>query len=190
MGGENGAAATATPSPPLANPLGRIPGTHTRKVYKTRQKRAQQLESGQILSPAAPPPSLKTRRSKNEWVMVGYEEEEESGGEATNDTVTVTINGQEHSVSAVDVSPRTTLAYYLREHLRLTGTKIGCGEGGCGACTVMVTRPDLGAGEGESSTNTGLANACQTLVFALDQCAVTTVEAVGTPDKMHPIQQK
>ncbi|PIO53139.1 2Fe-2S iron-sulfur cluster binding domain protein, partial [Teladorsagia circumcincta] len=47
------------------------------------------------------------------------------------------VNG--HRVEENRVDPKTTLAVYLRDHLHLTGTKIGCNEGGCGACTVMIS---------------------------------------------------
>uniref|UniRef100_A0A674CKV0 Aldehyde oxidase 6 n=1 Tax=Salmo trutta TaxID=8032 RepID=A0A674CKV0_SALTR len=79
------------------------------------------------------------------------------------------------------------LLSYLRERLRLTGTKYGCGGGGCGACTVMVSRYQPG-------TKTILhfsANACLLPVCQLQGAAVTTVEGIGnTKTRVHPVQER
>jgi len=72
-------------------------------------------------------------------------------------------------------APRTTLAEALRDAWGLTGTKIGCDRGACGACTVLLD---------------GLAvNSCLTLVHDADGRKVTTVEGLGSPDTMSPIQK-
>jgi len=72
-------------------------------------------------------------------------------------------------------APRTTLAEALRDAWGLTGTKIGCDRGACGACTVLLD---------------GLAvNSCLTLVHDADGRAVTTVEGLGSPEAMSPIQK-
>ncbi|MDJ0823907.1 MAG: xanthine dehydrogenase small subunit [Rhodobacter sp.] len=79
-----------------------------------------------------------------------------------------------------DVAPTTTLLDWLREERRLTGTKEGCNEGDCGACTVMVT--DAGG--------TRALNACILFLPQLDGKAVRTVEGIGAPDgQLHPVQQ-
>ena len=83
-----------------------------------------------------------------------------------------TVNGRE---AALDLDPRTTLLDALREHLRLTGTKKGCDQGQCGACTVLVDGRRV--------------NACLTLAVMQDGAAVTTIEGLGTPDKLHPLQR-
>lgn len=73
--------------------------------------------------------------------------------------------------------PEWTLLFYLRNQLRLTGTKLGCGEGGCGACTVMISRYDR-------TTETIMhyaVNACLTPICAVHGLAVTTVEGIGQP---------
>uniref|UniRef100_A0A6Q2YZD5 Aldehyde oxidase 6 n=1 Tax=Esox lucius TaxID=8010 RepID=A0A6Q2YZD5_ESOLU len=79
------------------------------------------------------------------------------------------------------------LLSYLRDRLRLTGTKYGCGGGGCGACTVMVSRYQPG-------TKTILhysANACLLPVCQLQGAAVTTVEGIGsTKTRVHPVQER
>lgn len=82
-----------------------------------------------------------------------------------------TINGQPHRLR---LDTRTTLLDTLREHLHLTGTKKGCDHGQCGACTVIV--------EGRRI------NSCLTLAVMHDGDAITTIEGLGTPDELHPLQ--
>lgn len=83
--------------------------------------------------------------------------------------------------------PAATLLTYLRENLRLCGTKLGCGEGGCGACTVMLSRVDRSSGTVEHFS----ANACLTPVCAVHGMAVTTVEGIGnTRSRLHPVQER
>ena len=85
---------------------------------------------------------------------------------------TITVNGE---ARALDVDPRTTLLDALRETLRLTGTKKGCDHGQCGACTVLVNGVRI--------------NSCLSLAVMHDGDAVTTIEGIGTPEKLAPIQQ-
>lgn len=84
---------------------------------------------------------------------------------------TITVNGQARSL---DLDPRTTLLDALREHLLLTGSKKGCDHGQCGACTVLVNGVRI--------------NACLSLAVMHDGDQVTTIEGVGTPEKLHPVQ--
>jgi xanthine dehydrogenase YagT iron-sulfur-binding subunit len=86
--------------------------------------------------------------------------------------VELTVNGRE---AHLQIDPRTTLLDTLREHLHLTGTKKGCDHGQCGACTVIV--------EGRRI------NSCLTLVAMHDGEKVTTIEGLGTPDALHPMQR-
>lgn len=92
---------------------------------------------------------------------------------ATNTSVDFLLNGERREVT---VEPRVSLLDLLRERLSLTGTKKGCNEGGCGACTVLIDGKRM--------------NAC--LVLAV-QCAgreVVTIEGIAGPDGgLHPIQQ-
>ncbi|WP_150796851.1 aldehyde dehydrogenase iron-sulfur subunit PaoA [Pseudomonas fluorescens] len=81
------------------------------------------------------------------------------------------VNGQPR---ALDLDTRTTLLDALRENLQLTGTKKGCDHGQCGACTVIVDGRRL--------------NACLTLAVMHEGSTVTTIEGLGTPDKLHPMQ--
>ncbi|MFZ5962578.1 xanthine dehydrogenase small subunit [Thalassococcus sp. BH17M4-6] len=93
--------------------------------------------------------------------------------------ITFLLNGE--SVSLTEVVPTTTLLDWLREVRGLTGTKEGCNEGDCGACTVMVTDPD--------GTARPL-NACILLMPQLDGRAVRTVEGIAGPGgALHPVQQ-
>jgi xanthine dehydrogenase YagT iron-sulfur-binding subunit len=85
--------------------------------------------------------------------------------------VSVRVNGVAHDL---DVDTRTTLLDVLREHLHLTGTKKGCDHGQCGACTVIV--------EGRRI------NSCLTLAVMHQDDNVTTIEGLGTPEHMHPMQ--
>ncbi|WP_150290126.1 aldehyde dehydrogenase iron-sulfur subunit PaoA [Sphingobium estronivorans] len=86
--------------------------------------------------------------------------------------VGLTVNGREVHLH---LDPRTTLLDALREHLRLTGTKKGCDHGQCGACTVIV--------EGRRI------NSCLTLAVMHEGDRITTVEGLGTPEKLHPMQR-
>ncbi|HWZ48907.1 MAG TPA: 2Fe-2S iron-sulfur cluster-binding protein [Herbaspirillum sp.] len=83
----------------------------------------------------------------------------------------LTVNGVPREAK-VDV--RTTLLDYLREDLQLTGTKKGCDHGQCGACTVHVNGRRI--------------NSCLSLVAMHDGDTITTIEGLGTPEHMHPMQ--
>jgi xanthine dehydrogenase YagT iron-sulfur-binding subunit len=85
--------------------------------------------------------------------------------------LTLTVNGEARDL---DLDTRTTLLDALREHLHLTGTKKGCDHGQCGACTVMV--------EGRR------VNSCLTLAVMHDGDSITTIEGLGRPDDLHPMQ--
>ena len=85
--------------------------------------------------------------------------------------VTLQVNGQRH---ALTLDTRTTLLDALREHLQLTGSKKGCDHGQCGACTVML--------DGQR------ANACLTLAVMAQAVRITTIEGLGQPGNLHPMQ--
>jgi xanthine dehydrogenase YagT iron-sulfur-binding subunit len=86
--------------------------------------------------------------------------------------VTLTVNGARH---ALDLDPRSTLLDVLRDHLDLTGTKKGCDQGQCGACTVLV--------DGRRVLS------CLTLAVMKDGAAITTVEGLAKDGTPHPVQQ-
>ncbi len=96
-----------------------------------------------------------------------------SGSSPSSPTVSLVlkVNGADHHLT---LDPRTTLLDVLREHLTLTGTKKGCDHGQCGACTVMV--------EGRRI------NSCLTLAAMHDGDAITTIEGLGAPENLHPMQ--
>jgi xanthine dehydrogenase YagT iron-sulfur-binding subunit len=85
--------------------------------------------------------------------------------------VSLKVNGEVH---ALKVDPRTTLLDALREHLHLTGTKKGCDHGQCGACTVLVNGTRI--------------NSCLSLALQHEGDEVTTIEGLGMPDRLHPMQ--
>lgn len=76
---------------------------------------------------------------------------------------------------------------YLRENLRLCGTKLGCGEGGCGACTVMLSKFD----RTKNIIKHIAVNACLQPVCGVHGCAIVTIEGIGnTKQKLHPVQER
>src|SRR5437868_3736637 len=85
--------------------------------------------------------------------------------------VVLRINGKDRQL---DIDPRTTLLDCIRETVALTGTKKGCDHGQCGACTVHV--------------NGRRVNSCLTLALMHDGEEITTIEGLGTPDALHPVQ--
>uniref|UniRef100_A0A3Q1IHC4 Xanthine dehydrogenase/oxidase n=1 Tax=Anabas testudineus TaxID=64144 RepID=A0A3Q1IHC4_ANATE len=95
------------------------------------------------------------------------------------------INGKKVTENHAD--PETMLLSFLREKLRLTGTKYGCGGGGCGACTVMVSRFQPAT---KTITHYS-ANACLLPLCQLHGAAVTTVEGIGSSKtRIHPVQER
>ncbi len=86
--------------------------------------------------------------------------------------ISFTLNGEERTV---EIQPFETLAYVLRERLGLTGTKVGCEEGECGACTVIVN--------GKAVTS------CIYPAMKVDGAKVETIEGLASGEKLHPIQE-
>ena len=85
--------------------------------------------------------------------------------------ITLTVNGETHRI---DVDLRTSLLDALREHLHLTGTKKGCDHGQCGACTVLINGRRI--------------NSCLTLAVMHEGDEIVTIEGLGSPDALHPLQ--
>ncbi len=90
----------------------------------------------------------------------------------TRPVISLRVNGREHSVS-VDV--RTTLVDVLRGELGLTGTHVGCEHGVCGACTILL--------DGQA------VRSCLLFAVQANGSEITTVEGLGTPERLHPLQE-
>ncbi|PCG87300.1 (2Fe-2S)-binding protein [Streptomyces sp. WZ.A104] len=91
---------------------------------------------------------------------------------STSSAITLNVNGEKHHLS---VDHRTTLLDALRERLDLTGTKKGCDQGQCGACTVLVDQRRVVS--------------CLNLAVAAEGREITTIEGVADGDELHPVQQ-
>ena len=87
-------------------------------------------------------------------------------------TITITVNGTQHTS---DIEPRLLLVNYLREHLRLTGTHIGCDTSQCGACTVLL---------GSTAVKS-----CTVLAVQADGANITTIEGLDQAGQLHPLQE-
>ena len=87
-------------------------------------------------------------------------------------SVSLTVNG---SLQTLSLDPRTTLLDVLREHLDLTGTKKGCDQGQCGACTILIDGRRI--------------NSCLTFAAMYDGAQITTIEGLAVNGALHPLQQ-
>lgn len=90
----------------------------------------------------------------------------------TKTAIELKVNGESHKL---DVFPMARLLDVLREELRLTGTKEGCGEGECGACTVML--------DGQ------IVNSCLVPIAQVNGASITTIEGVAEGERLHVVQQ-
>lgn len=86
--------------------------------------------------------------------------------------ITLTVNGTEYSA---DVEARLLLSDFLRHDLGLTGTHVGCEQGACGACTILFNDEPV--------------RSCLMLAVQADGNEIQTVEGLGTPERMHPLQE-
>ena len=96
----------------------------------------------------------------------------EAKSDVPRTTIRVTVNGKEQRV---EVEDRWTLAEMLRDHLMLTGTKIGCDRGECGACTVLMDGKPV--------------YSCSQLAVWMDGRSIQTVEGLAHADKLDPLQK-
>src|SRR5579863_922842 len=87
-------------------------------------------------------------------------------------TIHLAINGKSYTV---DADPQASLLTVLREQLDLTGSKYGCGEGQCGACTVLI--------DGKAQRS------CVTRLGAVAQKQITTIEGLASGEQLHPVQE-
>ena len=86
--------------------------------------------------------------------------------------ISLTVNGHDHSF---DVAENTLLVDVIREHLKLTGTHVGCDTSQCGACTVHLDGRAI--------------KSCSVLAAQVDGLNVTTIEGIGSTDNLHPMQE-
>ena len=91
---------------------------------------------------------------------------------ATPVRVTMTVNGEPKTA---EVEPRLLLVHYLRDHLGLTGTHVGCDTSNCGACTVHL--------DGDA------VKSCTVLAVQAEGMEVTTIEGIGSESDLHPVQE-
>jgi nicotinate dehydrogenase subunit A len=86
--------------------------------------------------------------------------------------IRLAVNGKPHTV---DAEPQTSLLSVLRDQLDLTGSKYGCGEGQCGACTVLI--------DGKAQRS------CITKAAMVSQKQITTIEGLAVGEHLHPVQE-
>src|SRR5438477_13200634 len=100
-----------------------------------------------------------------------FVETKDAGIVTKNAQIGLTVNGR---VKQLELDPRTSLLDALREHLHLTGTKKGCDHGQCGACTVLINGRRI--------------NSCLTLAVMHADDEIVTIEGLGSPGDLHPMQ--
>ncbi|KAE8037661.1 hypothetical protein FH972_010233 [Carpinus fangiana] len=103
----------------------------------------------------------------------------------TRNSLVFAVNGERFELSSVD--PSTTVLEFLRSQTRFKSVKLGCGEGGCGACVVLLSKYDTVLDQVEDFT----ASSCLTLLCSVNGCSITTSEGLGNSrDGFHPIHQR
>jgi xanthine dehydrogenase YagT iron-sulfur-binding subunit len=105
-------------------------------------------------------------------LLAGCGDEPESDEAASSAVVRMQINGESREIT---VDNRTSLLDMLRERAGLTGTKKGCDQGGCGACTILLNGQRI--------------NSCLTLAVMHDGAEITTIEGLEQNGRLHPLQQ-
>jgi len=121
-----------------------------------------------LLPPTDMPKSKRVRRQPRAVSPSRSPEKSETGA---RHAVTLKVNGHTRDL---ELDVRTSLLDALREHLHLTGTKKGCDHGQCGACTVLLNGRRI--------------DSCLTLAVMHDGDEVVTIEGIGSPDALHPLQ--
>jgi xanthine dehydrogenase YagT iron-sulfur-binding subunit len=134
-------------------------GGHSRRAFLLRLGAAGMAAAAEPLSGVARSTEPKTEQSSGQSNLPG------------SIPVTLRVNGQEHRIR---IDPRTTLLDCLRETLHLTGSKKGCDHGQCGACTVHINGRRI--------------NSCLTFAAMHQNDEITTIEGIGQPGHLHPMQ--
>jgi len=126
-----------------------------RELLKLTAATGGALAAGPFLPGAAPPATAQTAANAAPAPL----------------NVTLRVNGSEHRLT---LDPRTTVLDALREHLRLTGSKKGCGLGQCGACTVLMDSKRV--------------KSCLSLAALMEGREITTIEGLAQGERLHPLQ--
>jgi xanthine dehydrogenase YagT iron-sulfur-binding subunit len=142
------------------------PGSDARSEFgkSTRRTFLSRLGMASLLATTGPSFTTLAQRSRKEEQGLSAESKDAIA-------VTLHVNGNKHDLR---IDPRTTLLDCLREHLHLTGSKKGCDHGQCGACTVHIN------GRRQLS--------CLSFAALHEGDEITTIEGIGQPEKMHPMQ--
>src|SRR3954470_848300 len=140
--------------------------TDTRSEFERSTRRTFLSRMGLASLLATAGPAVTTWAQHSGKVMEGLSTESKDAI-----PVTLSVNGKKHDLR---IDPRTTVLDCLREHLHLTGSKKGCDHGQCGACTVHIN------GRRELS--------CLSFAALHEGDEITTIEGIGQPEKMHPMQ--
>src|SRR6266478_5526648 len=133
----------------------------------TRRRFLSRLGMASLLASAGP---VLGERSRDEAAAIPETKEAMAALEGAI-PVTLRVNGKKYDLQ---IDPRTSLLDCLREHLHLTGSKKGCDHGQCGACTVHI--------------NGRRVNSCLCLAAMHEDEEITTVEGIGRPENLHPVQ--
>ncbi|CAE8611980.1 unnamed protein product [Polarella glacialis] len=180
--------------------LGLFPGSHTRNVYLRRKLEIDSPDCDMSATPLQPPVVLTGKTTQfvaveDDWSLVSGLEQAPPAlvppqvpdavvahfGSLEAPKLHFQVNGQRQVIAQGQFPLSMSLAEYLRYQMGLTGTKIGCGEGGCGACTVALRYGN--------ATSFLTANACLRPLHAMNRMEVITIEQVGSEAKPHPIQK-
>lgn len=132
---------------------------------------ARRLFLGQLLASGFGVMALPLLSEQNAFAAPGEAGAAKPAAKMNAIDVQLKVNGAQRSLN---LDPRVSLLDALREHLHLTGTKKGCDHGQCGACTVIAGGRRI--------------NSCLTLAVMHDGDDITTIEGLGTPEKLHPMQ--
>jgi xanthine dehydrogenase YagT iron-sulfur-binding subunit len=142
------------------------PGAHGGSEFGQSTRRTFLSRMGMASLLATTGPALTTLAQRSTKVEPGLSAESKDAI-----PVTLRVNGKKHDLR---IDPRTTLLDCLREHLHLTGSKKGCDHGQCGACTVHI--------------NGRRVNSCLCFAAMHEGEEITTIEGVGQPENLHPVQ--
>ena len=138
---------------------------------ETNIARRNVLKTGALAATATAVPLSAMAQAPNAGTAANAAAPAVPAGAPVTSKVKLRVNGKQHELT---VDTRTSLLDVLRENLHLTGTKKGCDQGQCGACTVILDGRRI--------------NSCLSLAIMHDGSELTTIEGLGQPGKLHPMQ--